>query len=197
MADETLSIIFNVEDGTCVSGANSYISLEEADQYQTNKNRTDWLALSDDEKKSWIIKGTQYIDKLYTWKGQRLWEQQVLSFPRCRRIQGQSYPLIDLDGFQIKGVPRQIKEAVCEAAFYGYQAGEELFTVYENETSKLKREKKVVSGAVEKELEWFDDTESVTEYISKYTSLDSILRGLYVEKGESNNSVNCRAVWDY
>lgn len=194
MADETLEIVFNVEDGNYVSDANSYISLEEANQYQTNKGRSDWLALSDDEKKSYLIKGTQYIDKLYKWKGQRKFEPQTLSWPRVRRMMGVSYPLIDIDGFKIIGIPRAIKEAVCEAAFYTFQAQDELFSVYANASGALKREKKVVSGAVEKEVEYFNDNEALSEYISKYTSLDYILRGLYVEKDGFKN-INAHVVW--
>ena len=44
---EEIEITLIVEDGTCVVNANSYISLEDANEYQTQRNRTDWLALTD------------------------------------------------------------------------------------------------------------------------------------------------------
>lgn len=51
MANETeVTLQFIVEDGSCVSNANSYITLEGASQYMTNKGREDWLALSDELK---------------------------------------------------------------------------------------------------------------------------------------------------
>mgnify|MGYP003292047817 CR=1 FL=1 len=193
MADEALTITFIVEDGTCVSDANSYITLEDANQYQTNKNRSEWLALSDDEKMASLIKGTQYVDKLYRWKGVRKFETQVLSFPRVGKNRRDW--LYDLDGFPIKNIPRQIKDAVCEAAFYGYKATTELFTIHESESGGVKRDKKVVTGAVEKEIEYFSSNEATADYISRYAALDSLLRGLYFEKGKYE--IVAKADWGF
>lgn len=171
MADETLEIICNVEDGTCVSGANSYVTLEWANQYQTNKNRTDWLALSDNEKLASLIKGTQYVDSLYDWKGRRKFEKQELSFPRVM--------LRDSDGFYVNGIPRKLMEAVCEASFYGYQASVELFTTH-SDNGSVKKE--CVEGAVE--MEYYSSKDEVVDYISKYAALDSLLKGLYKTDAE-------------
>lgn len=187
MAEETeITLQFIVEDGTCVSNANSYITLEGATQYMTNKGRTDWLALSDELKMISLIKGTEYVDNLYRWRGQRLYETQNLSWPRCYRTRDDW--LRDLDGFPIKGIPRRLKDAVCEAAFYGYQANVELFTTY-NETGNVKKQR--VEGAVE--VEFFSAKDSTADYISKYASLDSLLRGLYQPKNKSD--VNAIACW--
>lgn len=189
MANETeITLQFIVEDGTCVSNANSYISLEDANQYMTNKGREDWLALSDEQKKISIIKGTEYVDNLYRWRGQRLGIAQNLSWPRVDR-RHQDW-LLDLDGFPLKGVPRRLKDAVCEAAFYGYQANVELFTTY-NETGNVKKQR--VEGAVE--VEFFSAKDSTADYISKYASLDALLRGLYLPKNKSD--VNAIGAWDY
>lgn len=181
MADETLSIVFNVEDGSCVSGANSYVTLEWANQYQTNKNRADWLALSDDEKCASLIKGTQYVNALFNWKGRRKFEAQELAFPRVM--------LRDLDGFFVKGIPRKLMEAVCEAAFYGYQADAELFTIH-NDNGVVKKER--IEGAVE--VEYFNSNDTVTDYISRYASLDSLLKGLY-EDANGKADINARVCW--
>lgn len=192
MADETLTVTFNVEDGTCVSDANSYISLEEASQYQKNKNRSEWLALSDEEKMVSLIKATQYVDKLYTWKGVRKFESQVLSFPR---VNVNRTDWLYLEGFPVRDIPRQIKDAVCEASFYAYKANAELFTVHEAEGAGVKRDKKVVSGAVEKEIEYFSNSEVTVDYISKYAALDSMLRGLYFER--DRHEVVAKAHWGF
>ena len=181
--EENFEISFNIEDGSCVSEANSYISLEEANQYMTNKGRSNWLALSDDEKKVTLINGTQYVDNLFTWKGRRKFEQQELSFPRVM--------IRDLDGFEIRGIPKRLKEAVCEAAFYGFESGSELFTTY-NENGAIKRQR--VEGAVE--VEFFDSTETAVDYISKYAALNSILKGLYEDKNAKSN-INAVADWGW
>lgn len=195
MADETeeLEITFIVEDGTCVSSANTYVSLDYANQYMTNKGREDWLALTDEQKKVSLIKGTQYVDSLYTWKGIAKAEYQELAFPRANPRERDGY-IRDDDKRPVIGIPRCLKEAVCEAAFYGYQADAELFTVYQSETGNVKRDKSVISGAVEKEVEFFNSKDSVVEYISKYAALDNLLRGLYRPKTD-RSSVNAKAIW--
>lgn len=177
------SIELVVEDGTCVKGANSYMTLDDAVKYQTERGRSEWLALDDDAKMASIIKGTQYVDSLYVWKGRRKYREQSLSFPRVM--------LRDLDGFPVEGIPQQVKAAVLEAAFYGYKA--ELFTVRSSEDAGVKRDRKKVD-VIETEVEYFNDDEKEVDYISKYAALDSLLKGLYIPRNWSG-SVNTRAVW--
>lgn len=182
--EPTITLI--VEDGTCVPKANSYISLEDAQEYQLSCNRADWIALTDEEKKASLIKATVYVDNLFKWKGRRKFQEQELSFPRVM--------IKDLDGFDVVGIPKRLKQAICEAAYYGYQG--ELFSVYENDTGNLKRSKNVVEGAVEQELEYFDKSESQVDFISKYAALDSLLRGLYIPKNQSK-FITAKANWSY
>ncbi len=179
----TVSIQFVIEDGTCVANANSYVDLATAVQYQTDRNRTAWLSLTEDEQKASLIRATQYVDALYNWKGRRKFESQCLSFPRVE--------IINSDGFEVNGIPSALKKAVLEASFYGYKA--ELFTVRTDEAGALKRDKKKVDGAVEVEQEYFSASETFNDYISKYAALDFILKGLYIPKNKK--SVNARARW--
>lgn len=175
-----------VESGSFVEGANSYITLAEAEDYQRKLNRKGWLELSENEKKSSLIKATQYVDSQFTWKGRRKFKQQELGFPRVM--------LFDLDGFEVIGIPSRLRQAVCEAAYYGYQT--DLFQTYESESGIVKRDKKRVEGAVESEVEYFNSKETEIDYVSKYAALNSLLRGLYVERN-GGKSVNCRALWSY
>lgn len=184
---EPVSVIeLIVEDGNLVEGANSYVSLEEATAYQRRFNRQDWLDLSEDEKKASLIKATQYVDNQFTWKGRRKYQTQELGFPRVM--------LLDLDGFEVTGIPARLKQAICEAAYYGYQT--DLFQTYESEQGIIKRNKERVEGAVEKEVEYFNSKETAVDYISKYAALNSLLRGFYIDRN-SGKSVNCRALWSY
>ena len=182
--EPVISII--VEDGTCVLNANSYISLEDAKEYQLSCNRTDWLELSDKEQKASLVKATTYIDNLFTWKGRRKFRNQELAFPRVM--------IKDLDGYDVVGIPKRLKKAVCEAAYYGY--AEDLFTVYDSEKGVLKRAKDVVSGAVEQEREYFNSTETTVDIVSKYAALDSLLKGLYIPK-PNKTPITARANWSY
>lgn len=174
-----------IEDGSCISSANSYVSLDYAETYQSDRGRDDWINLAENEKKASLIKATQYVDSLFNWKGRRKFETQELNFPRVM--------IKDLDGFDVNGIPKKLKDAVCEAAFYGYQS--ELFTTHKSETGNIKRELKEVSNAVKTEIEYFGTEESSVDYISKYAALDLILKGLYYEKGRK--TVNSTALWGY
>lgn len=187
-----------VETGTCVAGANSYVTLEEAVLYHTERNRTEWLALSDNEKKASLVKATQYIDSTYNWKGREYRPMnQDLQFPRVNLI---------YKGTDIKGIPLNLKKAVMEASFYALDT--ELFTVYGSEGGgAIKREKNKVKalaqveGAVKKEdeteteFEYFKSSEQESEVISRFSALDRILAGLYFPKGKT--SVNAVANWRY
>lgn len=175
-----------VENGTCVPDANSYISLLDAEAYQKSRNRLDWLALSDNEKAASLIKATQYIDATYIWKGrEKFILKQPLRFPRV---------MIEIDGYEVTGIPKCLKDAICEAAYYGFQ--QDLFTVHESEQGIVKKDRSRVEGAVEKEIEYFSNSEKEVDFVSKYAVLDSLLRGLYIPKGRKP-SINGKARWDY
>ena len=177
-----------VEDGSCVKNANSYVTLEEVDAYQTERNRSDWLALTDEEKKSALIRATQYIDGQFDWKGIRKYDEQFLAFPRVDPRACDGF-VRDYDMKPVKNIPRQLKQAVCEAAYYGYKSTKLLFATYD-ENGAVKR-KKVDTL----EVEYFSADESFVEYVSKYAALNSILKGLY--KSKDAKSLCMRADWGY
>ena len=60
-----------VENGTGLPDANSYCDLDYAVEYCTMKGYTDWLKLSENQQKIFIIRGTEFVDNFYTWKGIR------------------------------------------------------------------------------------------------------------------------------
>lgn len=196
---EEITVDLIVEDGSCVADANSFVTLEEAVKYQASHGRKEWLELTKAEQIASLIKGTQYVDNLFTWKGRRKYETQVLAFPRVPRFPKPH--LLDFDGFDYTGkIPQKIKDAVCEAAFYGYQA--ELFTVYAGEGGgAIKKERnkdnRRVEGAVQKEIEteieYFSNKEMEVDYVSKYAALNVLLRGYYVDTNVK--TVNHHAIW--
>lgn len=78
-----------VENGTGLTNANSYTSLEEANAYlfnlQANKDvALVWDPLSDDEKRAALISATMYLDIRYRWYGSLWTESQSLHWPRTK-----------------------------------------------------------------------------------------------------------------
>lgn len=177
-----------VEDGTCVVGANSYVDLEFASYYLANRNKTDWLELTDDEKLASLVSATVYVDNKFNWKGRRKFEKQELCFPRVE--------IKDDDGFVVAGIPERLKKAVCEAAYLGWET--ELYeTVDTNGNIKRKKTRQKVDVLEdEQETEYFENTKKEADYLSSYDILNSLLKGLY-ETNEKNGKVNSRARWRY
>ena len=98
-----------VETGSNVTGANSFISLDDADTYFENRGDTTWSAASDGSKEEALVRAVDYMDSL-RWKGYRTNETQPLCWPRSG--------VKDKDGYSIDidDIPQAVKDAQCEAA---------------------------------------------------------------------------------
>jgi hypothetical protein len=101
-------VTLTVEDGTGLSGANSYVDWDYIETYAEARGWTDWAAATDDAKEIAILSATIYLDASYSWKGAIAAETQALAWPR----EG----VRDREGREITGVPQRIKDACCELA---------------------------------------------------------------------------------
>lgn len=119
-----------VEDGTCKTASDSYVTLAEADTYHASRGNTDWAATSVLLKEQAIRRATTYIDQNYyaRWKGSPVAPlTQGLQWPRAGvKIANPqdyydvypSYYDVAYAGFlPITCIPKQLKYAVCEAAY--------------------------------------------------------------------------------
>lgn len=105
-----------VEDGTIVEGANSGLSVADADAYHAARGNTDWTSVPsspDQEKAAALIRATAAIDAKYRSR-----------FPGTKvagRDQGIQWPrtdAYDADGNEIASdeIPQEYKDAIAEAA---------------------------------------------------------------------------------
>ncbi len=100
-----------VEDGSGLSAANSYVSLEEALAYHADHGNAAWAAATTDEARSAaLVRGAAALDGMYggRWPGVRYSDLQGLDWPRSSAW--------DRDGYPLTGVPAKVKAAACEAA---------------------------------------------------------------------------------
>lgn len=76
---------FEVEDGSGLAGANSYLSVDAADDYWADRANAVWAAKTEPEKKAALIKATDYLVRRYRgqWKGSRTTTAQALDWPRA------------------------------------------------------------------------------------------------------------------
>lgn len=175
-----MAITLTVEDGTGIADANTYVDLDYANTYLTNRGRSEWTALDEEVKKQCLILGTDYIDKLYKWYGRRKFKSQVLAFPRV--------DLYDSDNFSVDGIPVNLKKAVCEAAYLN-RSVETLFSTKDSDGT-VKREKVDTL-----EVEYFENTKSTEiDYTSIYDVLNTLLFGLYKTDSDAS-TFNVGAIW--
>lgn len=99
---------FVVEDGSGVSGANSFVEVDYADEYFTDRGNTVWLGLSIEQKQAALVLASDYASTQYRYKGQKADLEQGLAFPRVE--------LIDPKGMVVTGVPSCILRVVTELA---------------------------------------------------------------------------------
>lgn len=110
-----------VETGAVVAGAESYISVTDADTHHSNFGNTAWAALTTTAKEQYLRRATQHMLQMYRprWKGYRKDASQVLDWPRSfvylePFVHGAvgSWPFLVSDTI----VPNEVKTACADLA---------------------------------------------------------------------------------
>lgn len=110
---------FTPEDGTGLTGANSYITEAFADAYFLDRGNAVWAAALSADKETALVRATDYIDKRFgtQFKGLKGSSSQGLEWPRLGAL--------DSDGYLFNGtdaIPRQLQKATCEYALRALSA---------------------------------------------------------------------------
>jgi hypothetical protein len=101
-----------IEDGTGVTGADSYVTLDEFKEY-ADAHGLDYESFDDDELEQAIRRGTRFIDGNYAsqWLGRRTHgRDQRLAWPRTGVIDG------DGDAIPVDEIPWEVKYASIESS---------------------------------------------------------------------------------
>lgn len=103
-----------VETGEGLPGADSYISLADANAYFIGKrlHSSAWTAALDATKEIALAQASLLLDAEFTWTGQVRVEDQGLGWPRVGAYDRNNRLRPDDE------VPKEVKYAVCEVAFY-------------------------------------------------------------------------------
>lgn len=109
-----MAFTFVVEDGSADSDANSYCTVEFADDYieaHTHQSEA-WFDLEEEVKQRLLVRASKVIDYRFKWEGTRVEQDSGLKWPRAG--------VYDEDGFLIRDdqIPRILQEAVAEFAVY-------------------------------------------------------------------------------
>lgn len=154
-----------VEDGTGLTDSNSYVSVVFADDYFSARGVSEWVTLTTEKKEQALIRATDFIDNVFQWCGKKATVEQALRFPRVN--------IRDYEGNVITGVPTCLKQAVCDVALVTAD-GKELFEVAGENGD-------IVSETITSLSFSYSKTERTTTSKTLYDSVNTKLRGLYVD----------------
>ena len=148
-----------IEDGTIVEDANSYVDLEEADEYF--ENNSTWNALTDAEKTDRLFFAAIYIENLYRFIGSISDQTQNMRWPRVGVV---------VDGYEIEDniIPKNIKYAQMEAA--------NIENLYSNFTSN--EISSISAGSVS--ISYFDPS---LKKFPKYNVIENLLQNYVITPG--------------
>lgn len=151
-----------VEDGSIVSGAESYCTVATADTYHSNRGVAAWAALTTAQKEEALRRATDYMTQVYRdkWEGNRVIYSQALDWPRVGVVVYYGPHLwreVDDDT-----VPLEVAYACAELALKASSA-----TLYADQTQGVVREK---IGPLETE---YDRSSPIAV---RYKAVDGILR---------------------
>lgn len=149
-----------VEDGSNVSGAESYATQAEADAYHSARGNDTWATLTDIEVEEALRRATDYMQETYAgkWDGYKANDVQALDWPRAFVTKKHTYLSTYYDD---DVVPNVVKNACIELAFEAAR-GE----LTPKQTQQVIREKVDVL-----EVEYSEHSSS----LPKYTKIDRML----------------------
>lgn len=103
---------------TAIKGTNSYVSLDEADDYfETRITSQDWFDTDCEEKMIALITATSIIDNS-SWAGRAVSETQALAWPRVASIHDPRLGrLVNFGGTETEA-PLEVRNATCELALH-------------------------------------------------------------------------------
>jgi len=163
-----------VEDGTGKDDAESYISVTDADTYNTaHENDAVWDAAETADKEKALRLAAQYLDSNYArrWLGYRANADQALAWPRAG--------VTDIDGYAIESdeLPQKLKDAQVEMAVRS--ANGTSLTPDLTAPGDIKR-KKIKVDVLEKDVEYVGGSSQITWF----RLIDQLLAGLIFSSGQ-------------
>ena len=160
-----MSII--VEDGTGLTTATSYVSLDEADAYAyytPAATLAQWNEYSDVQKNHLLAYATRLLDQRARWNGTKTVAASALRWPRQSAFDRDNLPV------DPHSVPVQVKEAVCDIAMWLAFPGRGPFQVSDSQGIK--------SLTVDVLSVTYKDSHDATAIVALPPGLNHILKGL-------------------
>ena len=174
------SLSFVVEDGSGLASATSFVSVAYANSYATIHGKTQWSALTDEQKEITLVLASDYINSQYNWRGEPVSPSQALALPRG----GFSIP----SGAHSTGVPACVKKATAELAT-------RCFTSEGGSVSYIQLVEDIqMAGSIKSYKNKLDVMEEQVTYASPsdlkdvrpYPSIDAMIEGWLLKRAEKD-----------
>ncbi len=172
-----------VEDGTVIDGADSYVTVDEANAYWFTRalaNDQSWVDAESADKEAALRQATAFLDDAYVWNGTVVDGGQDLQWPRAGIYDRNGYPL------PTNEIPSRLKRAVFVLA---KEALSGALIEVENRDATLKSKTVEVAGAIKESLSYADHTSTRKHY----PEVDRLLAGFYASKSDAKTRVAVRA----
>lgn len=156
------------EDGSEVTGANTYVEIADCDTYHTTMGNSTWTG-DDATKEAAIHRAMRWLENLEPqWMGARVTSTQALAWPRTG--------VTDSAGIIIETneIPKHLTDALCEAALRELV---EANSMNPDSSGGTVKRKKVKAGPVESETEYVGGDAPGTEHHVIYKMVRRYMAG--------------------
>lgn len=167
---------FVVEDGTGIPDANSYVEVEFADTYFSERGITAWAGGAT-QKQTWLIQATDYIDQVFgsRFVGTRMTLVQSLAWPRIFAVTRSGLNLAD------GTIPSALQRACSQYALRAIKGPLMPDPIVSAEGFNVVTSRKKI-GPIEKEFKVMGSNGSPI-LIRSYPAADSLMTELLREGG--------------
>lgn len=156
-----------IENGTGVAGADSWVSVVEADAFFSNRNITEWTDKTVAAREAALRIAADYLMFAYRWPGQASTVVQRLPWPRYGVRSGSGY-------FPPNMIPTQVVDAQI---LLSLEAGRTNILERVTPAQQKIEESKSMKG-MSKTLKWATSPVDDVSRMRRFPTIDSILRGI-------------------
>ncbi|QIW90749.1 UNVERIFIED_ORG: hypothetical protein GCAPEGMB_00430 [Vibrio phage V07] len=170
-----------VETGSGVAGADSYISVGEADSYFARFGNTVWSGKGTEQKETALKVASSYADSR--------WAARISAAP-LKSEQGLSLPVNGLyspHGAPVVGIPKKWKESVMEYALQSFR-GELYRTTEQADVSGKIKSERVTVGPITTKTE-FAVNEGAARKFNNYPKADALAKAAFRSRGGSSRVI--------
>ncbi|QAY02068.1 virion structural protein [Vibrio phage vB_VpS_BA3] len=170
-----------VETGSGVAGADSYVSVVEADSYFARFGNTVWSGKSTEQKETALKVASSYADSR--------WAARISAAP-LKSDQGLSLPangLYSPHGAAVSGIPVKWKQAVMEYALQSF-SGDLWKTATQADVSGKVKSERVTVGPITTKTE-FAATTGAAVLFKRYPKADALVKAAFMSKGSGGRVI--------